>query len=111
MREGKSIGCSMGKIVVTKKIAATHKYVVYLCMEIYINFYRQNSFNHLLTSFCHFYTISRTFTHLCFPHKNLMAECARHVRIYDIINDHALAHKWSIRENCELLIKLQRDLN
>ena len=34
--EGKSIGRSKGKIVVTKKITATHKYVVYLCMEIYI---------------------------------------------------------------------------
>ena len=36
MSEGKCIGCSMGKIIVTKKIAATHKYVAYLCMEFYI---------------------------------------------------------------------------
>ena len=36
MSEDKSIGRSMEKFVVTKKIAATYKYVVYLCMEIYI---------------------------------------------------------------------------
>ena len=66
MSKGKSIRCSMVKIVIAKKIVVTHKYVVYLYVEICIS--RTNSIKslaHFILSLLSPFPHSPTFLHHC----------------------------------------------